>query len=151
MLAHNRWASCSCDWFSHSAVLGCLLCLWSYHSPGVALSALLVFISFSSQKDEGCGQCLFFWWHRLVFERYQRDTENPESSGIFGNNLQLVRRLQLSCVWGSFRSCWEYLTGFSWVAVHFLGLMLESAGTLVCYLWLMQVVIDEHLFLSSAL
>lgn len=27
----------------------------------------------------------FFRWHRLDFERYHRDRENPESSRIFGN------------------------------------------------------------------
>lgn len=151
MLAHNCSVSCNCDWFSHRQNAGLptlplkLPETWSCSEWFIA-----VHMCFAVRRMRVVGSAFFFWWHSLVFERYQKDRKNPESSGIFGNtNLQLVRRLQLSCVWGSFRR--EYLTGFAWVSVHFFGLTLESAGTLACYLWLMRVVIVEHLCLSSAL
>lgn len=108
-------------------MLGCLLCCWSYHSPGVALSGLLLInFFFFSQKDECCGQCLFF---SDGIDLSLKDTERQWKSRIFKTFWRLCGGY--SCpVWGSFGNCWESLTGFSWVAVCFFGRTLQSAETL---------------------
>lgn len=83
---------------------------------------------FCSRKDDSCGQCLFSDGIDLSLKDIgeMEKTQNLQKC-LVAYNLGLVRRLQLSCVGGSFSSCSEYLIGLYLSFCSLFGLTLESA------------------------